>query len=418
MVAPTSSTPSTSGTTTVVEPTTTTTPEPGSDLVDDEFSVGLLLSEFGFGQQISLPIGVGAGKAEQAVSQQGLAFGPGGDFSSVFIISGNGDLSEDVAVLTDSFTELVDADIDVLLGPVLGADLAELTAVAADAGVPFAASGYVNDGSISTQGTRFDIAGSVETHLTAVVRQVVFGEFDSIVVVGSDDDDLGGRLEQLLQRNGSSASVELMPAAGDLGEVRLLAGEVAERGARVAIVMATATNAVAFIDAVTDEPNGRNAVFFGLDSVLSQSMVASVGSLSEGQVVVVRRSNDAARPEQADFLARVRENNPDLLRPFDAADSYDMYVLAALAVVDGGDASPASIRDRIIGLSRDGEPCAEPAECLALLETGADIDYDGVSGPIEFDDDGVSTATWFAIDVADANGQLVTSGYELHSLDS
>ena len=35
-----------------------------------------------------------------------------------------------------------------------------------------------------------------------------------------------------------------------------------------------------------------------------------------------------------------------------------------------------------------GEKCTSFKDCLALLKDGKDIDYDGVSGPVEFNEKG------------------------------
>ena len=42
----------------------------------------------------------------------------------------------------------------------------------------------------------------------------------------------------------------------------------------------------------------------------------------------------------------------------------------------------------LVGISKDGEKCTTFEDCVSLLEDGEDIDYDGVSGPIEFSDAG------------------------------
>jgi branched-chain amino acid transport system substrate-binding protein len=39
-------------------------------------------------------------------------------------------------------------------------------------------------------------------------------------------------------------------------------------------------------------------------------------------------------------------------------------------------------------VSAGGEKCTSYADCLALLQDDQDIDYDGVSGPVEFNDAG------------------------------
>ena len=39
-------------------------------------------------------------------------------------------------------------------------------------------------------------------------------------------------------------------------------------------------------------------------------------------------------------------------------------------------------------VSEGGEKCTSYADCVALLEDDKDIDYDGVSGPVEFNEKG------------------------------
>jgi branched-chain amino acid transport system substrate-binding protein len=45
----------------------------------------------------------------------------------------------------------------------------------------------------------------------------------------------------------------------------------------------------------------------------------------------------------------------------------------------------------LVDVSREGTKCTTFEECAGLLEDGEDIDYDGVSGPIEFNDAGDPT---------------------------
>ena len=42
----------------------------------------------------------------------------------------------------------------------------------------------------------------------------------------------------------------------------------------------------------------------------------------------------------------------------------------------------------MISVTKDGEKCSLFADCLALLEAGTDIDYDGAAGPLDFVDAG------------------------------
>lgn len=70
------------------------------------------------------------------------------------------------------------------------------------------------------------------------------------------------------------------------------------------------------------------------------------------------------------------------------AQAYDCAILVALAAEAAGSVQPTAIRDEMTAVSRDGEGCTTFAACAELLRAGADIDYDGVSGPIDFDEAG------------------------------
>jgi len=79
----------------------------------------------------------------------------------------------------------------------------------------------------------------------------------------------------------------------------------------------------------------------------------------------------------------------DTLKDFSyGAESYDATILVALAAIAAGDDSGESIASKMIDVSKGGEKCTTFKECADLLKDKKDIDYDGVSGPVEFNDAG------------------------------
>ena len=73
----------------------------------------------------------------------------------------------------------------------------------------------------------------------------------------------------------------------------------------------------------------------------------------------------------------------------DAAQAYDATIVAALAAEAAGSTDPAAIAAALPEVTAGGEVCTDYATCLGLLGGGADIDYDGPSGPLELaNDDG------------------------------
>ncbi|HEU4912886.1 MAG TPA: ABC transporter substrate-binding protein [Actinomycetes bacterium] len=88
------------------------------------------------------------------------------------------------------------------------------------------------------------------------------------------------------------------------------------------------------------------------------------------------------------FRERLKEVDPDLDEFAYAAESYDATILVALAAQAAGDDSGESIASELVNVSTGGEKCTSFADCKTMLEDGSDIDYDGVSGPVEFNDAG------------------------------
>ncbi len=89
-----------------------------------------------------------------------------------------------------------------------------------------------------------------------------------------------------------------------------------------------------------------------------------------------------------EFKARLVEVAPKLTEFAYAPESYDAVILVALAAQAAGDDSGESIASKMQEVSAGGEKCTSFKDCLALLKDGTDIDYDGVSGPVEFNDKG------------------------------
>jgi ABC-type branched-subunit amino acid transport system substrate-binding protein len=94
----------------------------------------------------------------------------------------------------------------------------------------------------------------------------------------------------------------------------------------------------------------------------------------------------AAAPE--DFQKRMKEVDPDLKDFSYGPESYDAANLIALAAVAANSDAGPDIAAKLREVSTGGEKCNDFKSCNELLKQGKDIDYDGVSGPIEFNEAG------------------------------
>lgn len=80
-----------------------------------------------------------------------------------------------------------------------------------------------------------------------------------------------------------------------------------------------------------------------------------------------------------------------------SGESYDAVNVVALAAIAAGSDAGEAIASQMQAVANDGTECTTFAECKELLEAGEDIDYVGISGPVEFDENGDQSAAVIGI---------------------
>ena len=99
-----------------------------------------------------------------------------------------------------------------------------------------------------------------------------------------------------------------------------------------------------------------------------------------------------------DFRQRLAGVDPALKDFSYSGESYDAVITSALAAIVADSDAGSAIAKALPDVTRDGEKCETFEACKKLLEGGTtDIDYDGVSGPIEFSDVGDPTEATIGI---------------------
>jgi hypothetical protein len=82
----------------------------------------------------------------------------------------------------------------------------------------------------------------------------------------------------------------------------------------------------------------------------------------------------------AAFAVRLRTSDPGLADTAGGGEAFDAVVLAALAVTEAGDDGGPSIAPALDRVSRGDTVCTSWAACLAALDKGQQIAYQGVTG--------------------------------------
>jgi branched-chain amino acid transport system substrate-binding protein len=108
----------------------------------------------------------------------------------------------------------------------------------------------------------------------------------------------------------------------------------------------------------------------------------------------------------------VAKGNTELSDCNYAAESYDAVIVIALAAAAAG-TDGAALGDEINGITGVGEKCTTFADCLAIIDAGGDPDYDGISGPLDFNGNGEPLAGSYAILEFGADNRLDDSLEEL-----
>ncbi len=115
----------------------------------------------------------------------------------------------------------------------------------------------------------------------------------------------------------------------------------------------------------------------------------------------------------SDFKAQLLKTNPDLKDFTYGPESYDATVMSALAAEAAQDDSGESIASKLADISAGGTKCTSYAECDGMLkkDPSADIDYDGVSGPVDLNDTGSPSKATIGIFQYDASNTYKNTDY-------
>jgi branched-chain amino acid transport system substrate-binding protein len=136
----------------------------------------------------------------------------------------------------------------------------------------------------------------------------------------------------------------------------------------------------------------------------SQNLADYSQALPAGLLNGVNGILEGVQPDAA-FIAKLKQEDPGLVDPRYGAEAYDATILAALAAILAGDDGGASIAAALRDASRSGIKCTSFGECLDVLRTEPDIDYDGITGTVNFDAAGDRTTASYGLYVYTAENK-------------
>jgi ABC-type branched-subunit amino acid transport system substrate-binding protein len=110
---------------------------------------------------------------------------------------------------------------------------------------------------------------------------------------------------------------------------------------------------------------------------------------------------------KSDIKAKLDAQGLDLKGTYNyGAEAYDAVTVIALAAEEAN-SDGIDMAKQINGVTRGGTKCTSYKDCDALIKAGTkDIDYDGLSGPLEFSGNGEPTVASYGIQQYDANDKI------------
>jgi branched-chain amino acid transport system substrate-binding protein len=318
----------------------------------------------------------------------------GGVLGQEYVMIG-ADSGCDPAAAVDAVTKLVNVDqVSALIGPVCsGATIAQATSVAIPAGV-VTLSVSASSPAISNleEGTDlvFRTAASDAYQGVALAKLAIDSGISDIAVSYAQDD-----------YNAALAAV-FAAAFADMGGT-VTANEAHEPDkasyrSEVATMGSTSDNLALFAyygsGGITLMRNaletGAFSTFIGADGMLAQETIDQIGAENMGNATFTTSASDPSRAAFVAWAALADAAGIPASDPF-VANSYDAAFMMALAIEAAGSADRDAIAAGLRAISGpDGETIlpGEFAKAKEILAAGGSINYDGGSGPQDFDANG------------------------------
>ena len=122
---------------------------------------------------------------------------------------------------------------------------------------------------------------------------------------------------------------------------------------------------------------------YGADGLRSEELPKLVDPKNPS-VLAGMKGTAPASAENAQFVSSLRQFAPGLKELQFAPQAYDCMTTIALAAEQAKTNDPAVFKNAMVGVTKDGTKCSTFAACQRLISAGTNIDYQGVSGPLNF----------------------------------
>ena len=222
--------------------------------------------------------------------------------------------------------------------------------------------------------------------VSLILAQIVAADGATNVAIPARADDWGNALSRLMEENFAELGVNAQVFAYDEDATSFdPTVEAVEAMAPDAVVLVTFTEGAQIIRGLLEAGVPPRALY-GTDGIYDVNLAVMVDSgnphILDGMVAAAAGGSG----EFSDRLVGLADGNV-----LYGGQAYDCVVVLALAALAAGSTSGPEVIQQVQAVTSGGQECFDYGECAGLIAQGVDIDYDGVSGPLELNEVGDPT---------------------------
>ena len=356
----------------------------GDDDGDDEYAIGMVDSITGslapYGERNER----GRQLALEDINEAGI-----GDGAELDVIVEDDESSNQGAV--NAAQKLVNQDeVPIVIGSVgSGASMAIHNSVIADTDVV-----HISQNStgavLSTEPNLLRMSPSGAAKGAALAEMIFEDGHDSVAVTWINN-DYGQSLAEVFEETFEGDIAYIEPHEPEGSSYR---GEIAEMGdtdATAWLFITYADEVTVFINEAFDQGYHEEIAYYGAESTIADEILANTEPGSQEGLTGITESAPEGQENYESYASRFEEEFGQAPTVW-SAYAYDAFTVSAIAIEAADEFTGASISEVVRDVTRpSGDEVFTFEAAKEILEDGGtpdDIDYQGVSGPIDLDENG------------------------------
>lgn len=371
--------------------------EPDPAVAEEPLAVGALLPESGSLSFLGPPMTTGAAVAVEDINAAGGVNGA----DVVLQSADEGDAN--LNIVGDSATSLINQGVSAILGAAAtGMSQLVYSQITGSCVLQISPSNTgVEVSGWETGGMYFRTAPS-DVLQGEILGDVILQDGHETVGILYLDSPYGDGLSQAVTETVEAAGAEVVYNEAFSEQAENYSAEVAELAAAApdAMVVISYDQIYSIVPELQRSFDDLSNLYLvdGNTKDLSVGADGSSAGLEAGVMTGAKGTIPGQSVEGSEFGERLLEVTPNLDSYTYAGEAYDAIILVALGAVQAQSSDSAAIAAEMADVSGNGgEVCENFADCREMIEAGEDIDYEGVSGPIEFAPNGDPQSAYIGI---------------------